>query len=330
MTLDPQKALVLFSGGQDSTTCLAWARPRYAELHTVSFLYGQRHRVELESAARLSALAGAASHKVIDYTYLFSQVTRSPLMETGTDVSGPSAFDSSLPASFVPYRNAFFLTAAAAHAYFLDVRHLVVGICQTDYSGYPDCRPEFVAAFEALANLAHELRTPIQVLLGYLEVLRDEMADALGPRPRQVIDRIHVNAHDLAQTVENVLDFAVALGRGEAEVEQDPLLAGEPARFAEVLQPLRQGGDRQVLAGGYRTAAVQRQVERGTKAEKRDHRSDGHFAVHDHQRARPKVGDAGRRRMRGTRNLLVGVLGSGGGRLGGFDRRHPRGIPPRR
>jgi signal transduction histidine kinase len=93
---------------------------------------------------------------------------------------------------------------------------------------------------EALANLAHELRTPIQVLLGYLEVLRDEMADALGPRPRQVIDRIHVNAHDLAQTVENVMDFAVALGRGEAEVEEDLVLADLIAEVMPALEAANQ------------------------------------------------------------------------------------------
>jgi 7-cyano-7-deazaguanine synthase len=162
------KALVLLSGGQDSTTCCAWARERYGTLHTISFYYGQRHRVELEWAARISELAGAASHHVVDYAQLFAQVTRSPLMEADAELAAPSALDPSLPASFVPYRNVFFLTAAAAHAYFLEVRDLVIGICQTDYSGYPDCRNEFAKAINTALTLASgrplEIHTPLMWL----------------------------------------------------------------------------------------------------------------------------------------------------------------------
>jgi signal transduction histidine kinase len=89
---------------------------------------------------------------------------------------------------------------------------------------------------EALANLAHELRTPVQVLLGYVDILLDDMDEELGPRSRRVIERLHVNAHDLAQTVENVMDFAVALARAEAPAEEDVVLADLVAEIVPVLE----------------------------------------------------------------------------------------------
>jgi len=163
--MDMQSAVVLLSGGQASTTCLAWATKKFESLHTVSFFYGQRHRCELEFAVELSKKAEALSHKVIDLSDLFAQVTKSRLMEKDSAIADKSQDDPVLPASFVPFRNVFFLTVAAAHAYFLKAGNLVTGICQTDYSGYPDCRNEFAKAINLVLTLAVakplEVHTPL-------------------------------------------------------------------------------------------------------------------------------------------------------------------------
>lgn len=163
--MDMNSAVILLSGGQDSTTCLAWALKKFKRIHTISFNYGQRHVAELVAAAQVSDIAGSNSHTEIQLTHLFDQVTKSRLMEKDSDIAEKSEFDDSLPASFVPYRNVFFLTAAAAHAYFLGIGNLVTGICQTDYSGYPDCRNEFAKAMNTALTLASakplEIHTPL-------------------------------------------------------------------------------------------------------------------------------------------------------------------------
>jgi len=140
------EALVLLSGGQDSATCLAWAKTEFDEVHTVSFNYGQRHRIELQSSANLSVLAGAKSHLVIPILSIQS-LGNSALVCSG-DIGANHDIDSTLPASFVPGRNYIFLGLAAARAYQLNVSNLVTGVCQTDYSGYPDCRDLSIKAIE--------------------------------------------------------------------------------------------------------------------------------------------------------------------------------------
>ena len=137
-------ALVLCSGGQDSTTCVAWAKDRFMTIHTVAFDYQQRHRIELDAAARVSQILGAASHRVIPVDSLAdlggSALTSSEAVADGVRPS------TGLPNTFVPGRNLVFLTLAAAYAYQLGIHDLVTGVCQTDFAGYPDCRQSAIDA----------------------------------------------------------------------------------------------------------------------------------------------------------------------------------------
>jgi 7-cyano-7-deazaguanine synthase len=162
-------ALVLFSGGQDSTTCLAWALERFPRVETVGFDYGQRHAAELAARPRvlsglrtLSAKWSAAlgTDHVLPINTL-KAIGGSALLENLAFSTGKSG----LPTSFVPGRNIFFLTAAAALAYRRDIQDLVGGMCETDFSGYPDCRDATIqAAASALSlGLAKDIRihTPL-------------------------------------------------------------------------------------------------------------------------------------------------------------------------
>lgn len=150
------RAVVVLSGGQDSTTCLFWARQRWEGLVAVSFDYGQRHRAELEAARRVAALAGAA-HTVLPLEALAALggsalVSSAPLQGEGGfgDAEAPAG----LPTSFVPGRNLVFLALAGALAVREGARDVVLGVCQADYSGYPDCRESFVRAAEEAINQA--------------------------------------------------------------------------------------------------------------------------------------------------------------------------------
>lgn len=166
--MDMNSAVVLLSGGQDSTTCLAWAMKKFETVHTISFYYGQRHAIELQSAVEISREVKAESHYIVHLDNLFNQIIHSRLLEKNSPIDEPSEHDSDLPASFVPYRNVFFLTAAAAHAYYMKAGNIVTGICQTDYSGYPDCRNEFAKAINTALTLASaqplDIHTPLMWL----------------------------------------------------------------------------------------------------------------------------------------------------------------------
>jgi 7-cyano-7-deazaguanine synthase len=134
-----KSCLVLLSGGQDSATCLAWAHEQFEEIHTISFDYGQRHRTEIECSANLSQIAGCESHTLVPISSL-SYLGNSALLNKEDDIGQHHSLSDNLPASFVPGRNILFLTLAGAKACQLDIKDLVAGVCQTDYSGYPDCR----------------------------------------------------------------------------------------------------------------------------------------------------------------------------------------------
>jgi 7-cyano-7-deazaguanine synthase len=167
-----ETALVLFSGGQDSATCLAWALQRFARVEMLGFSYGQRHAVELNCRAPLVdglrslrpdwALRLGDSH-TLDIPTLAaisdSALTREVAIALGED---------GLPNTFVPGRNLVFLTFAAALAYRRGIRHIVAGMCETDYSGYPDCRDATIRAMQTALNLgmntAFELHTPLMWL----------------------------------------------------------------------------------------------------------------------------------------------------------------------
>ena len=149
------KAIVLLSGGQDSTTCLYWPRARWSELHAVSIRYGQRHAVELDAARKVGELAGVASHLVLDLPAL-GQLADSALTGAGdVDSEGPHTDRGvRLPATFVPGRNVLMLTLAAARAVQVGAHDVVCGVCETDFSGYPDCRGDFLHALAPALELA--------------------------------------------------------------------------------------------------------------------------------------------------------------------------------
>jgi len=155
-------ALVLFSGGQDSATCLTWALARFARVETVGFDYRQRHRVELEVRQDfLSALrrdfpqwaARLGDDRVLDAGAL-AQIGDTAMIDNVAIEMG----ENGLPTTFVPGRNILFLTLAAAAAYRRGLRHIVTGVCETDYSGYPDCRDDTVKAVQVALNLGMESR----------------------------------------------------------------------------------------------------------------------------------------------------------------------------
>ena len=146
-----KKAVVLLSGGLDSATCLAIARSQGFESYCLSFNYGQRHCAELAAADRVVKALGAAEHRVLDFG--LAQFGGSALTDTAIDV--PTAgVQPGIPVTYVPARNTIMLSLALAWAEVLGSRDLFVGVNAVDYSGYPDCRPEYIAAFETMANLA--------------------------------------------------------------------------------------------------------------------------------------------------------------------------------
>lgn len=144
------KAVVLLSGGLDSATTLAVARDRGCQCYALSFDYGQRHRAELAAARRVAASMGVAAHKVIGID--LSEIGGSALTDTGIAV--PDRPTEGIPVTYVPARNTAFLALALGWAEVLGAWDIFIGVNAVDYSGYPDCRPEFIAAFENLANLA--------------------------------------------------------------------------------------------------------------------------------------------------------------------------------
>lgn len=144
--------LVLTSGGQDSTTCLYWARENFAKTHAMCFVYGQKHSTEVDAAISICKDIGVPL-KILDISFM-AQLVSSNLFKGMPDVAQPHAVNENVPSSFVPYRNMLFLTLASAWASTLGVRHLVTGICETDYSGYADCRDVFVKSLQASLNLA--------------------------------------------------------------------------------------------------------------------------------------------------------------------------------
>jgi 7-cyano-7-deazaguanine synthase len=155
--MNGRHALVLFSGGQDSTTCLAWALQRYEQVDTVAFDYGQRHRIELDCRLtvlrELRAAFPAWTQRLGDDHLIDLSVLQSLGSSALTDARAIEMQANGLPNTFVPARNLLFLAAAAALAYRSDAAVLVGGMCQTDYSGYPDCRDETIKAMQRALTL---------------------------------------------------------------------------------------------------------------------------------------------------------------------------------
>ena len=147
------QALVVLSGGQDSTTCLYWALDKFGSnaVEAITFDYGQRHRVELGCAARVAEFAGV-SHTVMPID-TFAALGGNALTDQNIGVQKGADIETDLPNTFVPGRNIVFLTFAAAYAWQRNIEHLVTGVAQTDYSGYPDCREETIEALQLTIRL---------------------------------------------------------------------------------------------------------------------------------------------------------------------------------
>ena len=176
-------ALVLFSGGQDSTTCLAWALARYAHVETIGFRYGQRHAVEMDCRPIIRAAlpphlaAKLGPDHVIDITSGLAALGETAMtsdceIEIGRD---------GLPTTFVPGRNLLFLTYAAALAWRRDLRRIVAGMCETDFAGYPDCRDDTIKAMQLALNLGMQRRFVLETPLMWLDKAATwQMADEAG------------------------------------------------------------------------------------------------------------------------------------------------------
>lgn len=170
------KAVVVFSGGQDSTTCLFWAMERFDEVETVTFDYGQRHKLEVEVAA---AIAGELNvkHHVLDMS-LLGQLAPNAL--TRDDIAIEQR-EGSPPTTFVDGRNLLFLSFAAIAAKQIGAKHIVAGVCETDFSGYPDCRDVFIKSLNVTLNLAMDYPFVIDTPLMWLNKAETwELADRLG------------------------------------------------------------------------------------------------------------------------------------------------------
>jgi 7-cyano-7-deazaguanine synthase len=150
MSQSIEKAVVLVSGGLDSATTLAMAQDQGFTCYALSFDYGQRHRSELVAAARVAKRLGAVEHRIVNLD--LRAIGGSALTDEAIDV--PTAPSEGIPVTYVPARNTIFLSYALAWAEALAARHIYIGVNAVDYSGYPDCRPEYIAAFQAMANLA--------------------------------------------------------------------------------------------------------------------------------------------------------------------------------
>lgn len=191
-------ALVLFSGGQDSTTCLAWALDRFERVETVGFDYGQRHRIELECRDTLRAQMRTINPIWADRLGEDHTISLAALGEI-SDTALTSGMqiemeESALPNTFVPGRNLIFLTFAAALAYRRGLKHIVGGMCETDYSGYPDCRDDTIKALQVALNIGMEKRFVLDTPLMWIDKAQTwQLAKVLGGR--DLVDLIVRESH---------------------------------------------------------------------------------------------------------------------------------------
>lgn len=170
--------MVVFSGGQDSTTCLFWALRNFKEVHTLTFSYGQRHSLETEIARRLAERAGV-DFRLMDISSIAGLGTSSLTDDSiRMDEEKPSG---TFPNTFVPGRNLFFLSVAAVYAREHGIMNIVTGVSQTDYSGYPDCRDSFIRSLNVTLNLAMDEQFVIHTPMMWLDKAQTwALADSLG------------------------------------------------------------------------------------------------------------------------------------------------------
>lgn len=208
ITPDPDTALVLFSAGQDSTTCLAWALARFRRVETIGFEYGQRHAIEMELREpirrKLAAIDSAwaarlGPDRVIPLDVL-GQVSESAL--TSDQPLGKRS--DGLPATFVPGRNLVFFTFAAIVAYQRGLKHVVGGMCETDFSGYPDCRDDAIKALQAAINLGMDARLALETPLMWIDKAATWcLAESLGGPA--LIELIRAETHSCYRGIRGML-----------------------------------------------------------------------------------------------------------------------------
>jgi len=170
-----KKAVILLSGGIDSTTCLAIAKHRGYQSHALSFNYGQRHNAELDAAKRIAKREKCHQHQIIDIS--IGNFGGSALVDTNQNIPAYSAIRKDIPTTYVPARNTVFLSIALGYAETISATAIFCGICTIDYSNYPDCRPEYLSAFNKMAHLATAVglkQQPIQVYAPLLYLTKAE------------------------------------------------------------------------------------------------------------------------------------------------------------
>jgi 7-cyano-7-deazaguanine synthase len=176
MAMNQEKALVVFSGGQDSTTCLLWAKKEFKEVETVTFNYGQRHVAELDCAKEIAGDL-KVHHHVLDMS-LLNQLAPSALTRNDEAITHE---EGEMPSTFVPGRNLLFLSFAGVLAKQIGAKHIITGVCETDFSGYPDCRDIFVKSLNVSLNLSMDEQFVIHTPLMWINKAQTwEMADRLG------------------------------------------------------------------------------------------------------------------------------------------------------
>jgi 7-cyano-7-deazaguanine synthase len=176
-TLKKEKAVVVLSGGQDSTTCLFWAMERFGQVSAVTFDYGQRHQQEIKCAESIAKEMGI-EHHILDMGLLNALA---PNALTRDEIPVKEAEEGSLPSTFVEGRNMLFLTFAGILAKTKGAKHLVTGVCETDFSGYPDCRDVFIKSLNVTLQLAMEYAFVIHTPLMWLDKKETwKMADEMG------------------------------------------------------------------------------------------------------------------------------------------------------
>lgn len=174
-----ETALVVFSGGQDSTTCLFWAKRKFKEVHALSFLYGQKHAKEVELAREIARKA-KVGFEAIELP-LIGTLGHNALTDTSMQMDEQIPNGKVCPNTFVPGRNLFFLSVAAVYARERGIRHIVTGVSQTDYSGYPDCRDSFIKSLNVTLNLAMDEQFVLHTPLMWLDKAQTwALADELG------------------------------------------------------------------------------------------------------------------------------------------------------
>ena len=174
-----ETALVVFSGGQDSTTCLFWAKREFKDVRALSFLYGQKHAKEVELAQNIARQAGVTFETM--ELPLIGTLGHNALTDTSMPMDEQIPDGQTCPNTFVPGRNLFFLSVAAVYARERGIRHLVTGVSQTDYSGYPDCRDSFVKSLNVTLNLAMDAQFVLHTPLMWLDKAGTwALADELG------------------------------------------------------------------------------------------------------------------------------------------------------